>query len=116
MKAIFAALLVALAVSYVVAAPNYAISCGEVDLCMEPCVKYLTGGQKEPSENCCTGVKKLKGTLKNTEERRFACNCMKQAAHGISGLKDDAITNLPEACHTPLPFSISMNFDCNSIP
>ncbi|KAJ3688735.1 hypothetical protein LUZ61_017899 [Rhynchospora tenuis] len=116
MKGVLAALLVTLQVAYVVGRPSHTMSCSEVDLCVAPCVRYLTREQKEPSEDCCKGVKRLKGMPKNTEERRFACSCVKQAAHGISGLKDDAVMKLPTACDTPLLFSISMDFDCNSIP
>ncbi|KAJ1694984.1 hypothetical protein LUZ63_011682 [Rhynchospora breviuscula] len=113
MKGVFVALFVTLSVAYVVARPNHTLSCGEVDLCMAPCVRYLTRKQKEPSGECCTGVKQLKGMPKNTQERRFACNCMKQAALVFSGLKDDAVANLSDACHAPLLFPIDMNCDCN---
>lgn len=113
MKGVAAALLVVVAVAYLVASPTHALSCGDVDLCVAPCVGYLTGEEKAPSGSCCAGVKQLTKLPKNTTERRFACSCMKQAAGQISGLKDDAVANLPAACGTPLPFSISTNFNCN---
>lgn len=113
MKSIAAALLVVLAVAYVVATPAHGLSCGDVDLLVVPCVRYLTGAEKTPSASCCAGVKQLKVLPKDTNERRFACSCVKQAAGAISGLKDDAVANLPAACGTLLPFSISLNFDCN---
>jgi Protease inhibitor/seed storage/LTP family len=113
MKGITAALLVTLAVAYVLTTPTHALSCSDVDLCVAPCVGYLTGTEKAPSASCCAGVKQLKVLPKDTTERRFACSCVKKAAGAISGLKDDAVANLPAACGTPLPFSISLGFNCN---
>ncbi|KAJ3695449.1 hypothetical protein LUZ60_000826 [Juncus effusus] len=95
---------------------SHALSCMDVDMCVAPCVGYLTGGQSSPSTECCDGVKKLRTLPSNTAEKRFACNCVKSAASHMSNINDNAVKSLPTACGSPLPFPISLEFDCSTIP
>ncbi|XP_072993096.1 non-specific lipid-transfer protein A-like [Typha latifolia] len=116
MKGVAAALILALAMAHLIVGPSNAISCGDVDMCLLPCVSYLTGQRPTPAAACCDGVNKLKSMATTTPDRRYACNCMKQAASHFASISDDAVSNLPTACGTPLPFPISLKFDCSSIP
>lgn len=109
-----ATIICALLIAYVVANPSEAITCMDVDMCVAPCMSYLTGAESSPSAACCEGVKRLKSLPSSTDEKRFACNCVKQAASKIADIKDDAIKGLPTACGTPLPFPISLQFDCST--
>jgi Protease inhibitor/seed storage/LTP family len=109
-----ATLICALLIAYLAASPGEAITCMDVDLCVAPCISYLTGSQSSPSAACCEGVKKLKSLPSSTDEKRFACNCVKQAAAKFSNIKEDAVKGLPTACGTPLPFPISLQFDCST--
>ncbi|GFP84929.1 non-specific lipid-transfer protein 1 [Phtheirospermum japonicum] len=40
--------------------PGRAVTCGQVDASMAPCISYLTG-HEGPSPPCCSGVKAVKG-------------------------------------------------------
>lgn len=87
-----------------------AITCGEVEGALSPCVPYLTQGG-DPSGSCCNGVKKLVQTTPTRQDRQDACECMKAAATHYSNLKPDAASNLPSRCGvtTALPVSPSIN-------
>ncbi|KAJ3699032.1 hypothetical protein LUZ61_002737 [Rhynchospora tenuis] len=110
-------LICALLIAYLAAYPSEAaITCMDVDMCVAPCINYLTGAQSSPTTECCDGVKKLKSLPSSTAEKRFACSCVKQAASKIANINDNAVKSLPTACGTPLPFPISLEFDCSTIP
>ncbi|KAG9439408.1 hypothetical protein H6P81_019573 [Aristolochia fimbriata] len=93
-----------------------AVSCGQVTAALTQCVPYLTGAVKTPQAACCAGIQTVKGQLGTTADRRQACDCIKTAAAGIKNLNDQAITALPGACNSPLPFAITRNMNCQSIP
>lgn len=103
-------LLAAAAVSVV----DGAVTCGDVDASLLPCVAYLTGKAAAPSGDCCAGVRHLRTLPVGTAERRFACDCVKKAAARFKGLNGDAIRDLPAKCAAPLPFPLSLDFDCNT--
>ncbi|XP_073113106.1 non-specific lipid-transfer protein A-like [Elaeis guineensis] len=116
MKGVVAAILLALAVSCLVVKPGDALNCVDVNLCLTPCIAYLTGQEAAPAPACCQGVTKLKALAATTSDRRLACNCMKQAASHFQNIDDDAVGNLPKKCGTPLPFPINKEVDCSRIP
>lgn len=111
-----AALAVALAVAFLAAATpaHGVVTCADVDACLQPCVGYVTGKEAAPPAECCAGVKRLRTLPTGTGERRFACDCVKKAAARFQGLKSDAIRDLPATCGSPLPFPLSLDFDCNT--
>ncbi|KAF7048385.1 hypothetical protein CFC21_057164 [Triticum aestivum] len=53
-----------------------AISCGQVNSALGPCLTYARGGAG-PSAVCCSGVKRLAAATQTTADRRAACNCLK---------------------------------------
>ncbi|CAL5331288.1 unnamed protein product [Camellia sinensis] len=71
--------MVVLAMIQLMVEPSRAISCGQVDGYLAPCVPYLIGGSGSPAPTCCDGVKNIKGMASTTADKRAACNCMKQA-------------------------------------
>ncbi|TVU43483.1 hypothetical protein EJB05_09958 [Eragrostis curvula] len=93
-----------------------AVTCADVNSSLRPCVGYLTGEEAAPPAECCAGVKSLRTLPAGTAERRQACECVKQAAARYQGLNADAVRDLPGKCGSPLPFPISLSFDCSSIP
>jgi hypothetical protein len=98
----------------VVARPaDGAVTCDDVSSSLKPCVGYLTGKEAAPPAECCAGMKRLRTLPVDTAERRQACECVKQAATRYEGLNADAVHNLPDKCSSPLPFPISLNFDCD---
>ncbi|GFQ06534.1 non-specific lipid-transfer protein 1 [Phtheirospermum japonicum] len=56
-----------------------AVTCGQVDAALMPCVGYLEGGAG-PSPACCSGVKAVKGLAQTTADKRTCCGCVKAAA------------------------------------
>ncbi|THU65142.1 hypothetical protein C4D60_Mb05t00540 [Musa balbisiana] len=116
MKVAPAGILLLLAFALVVVEPTHAFTCIQVETCLTPCLTYLTGQQPAPTPGCCDGVRRLKNMGITPAERQFACNCVKHAAAHFPNLKDDAVSDLPRLCATPLPFPISLEFDCSKIP
>ncbi|OVA11564.1 Plant lipid transfer protein/Par allergen [Macleaya cordata] len=94
--------------------PTQAFTCMDVDPNLVACIGYLSGLDSKPAPACCNGVERVKGMCVSTADKRLACNCIKEAASRIHGIKDSAVASLPGACNQPLPFPISTTFDCNS--
>jgi len=88
-----------------------AISCGQVNGALAPCIGYLKGGPG-PSAACCGGVRRLNGAATTTPARQAACNCLKQAAGAISGLNAGAASALPGKCGVSIPYKISTSTNC----
>ena len=112
-----AAAVVALAALLVLAAARPAegaVTCAEVDLNLRPCVGYVTGKEAAPPAECCAGVRRIRALPSGTAERRQACECVKQAEARFPGLNADAIRVLPAQCGSPLPFPLTLNFDCTT--
>ncbi|CAD6246559.1 unnamed protein product [Miscanthus lutarioriparius] len=92
------------------------VSCADVDENLRPCVGYVTGKEAAPAAQCCAGVKRIRTMPSGTADRRQACECVKQAAAKYQPLNADAIRDLPAQCGAPLPFPLTLNFDCTTIP
>ncbi|KAF8408805.1 hypothetical protein HHK36_004874 [Tetracentron sinense] len=116
MKGVGVCVLMVLAMAQLMVEPTNGFTCVDVAENLVQCVNYLTGADAKPVQGCCDGVKRVKGECTTTEEKRLACNCIKQAATRIHNIKDSAVTSLADACGAPLPFPVSTTFDCNSIP
>lgn len=93
-----------------------AVTCAEVDANLRPCVGYATGKEAAPPAECCAGVRRIRAMPSGAAERRQACECVKQAAARFQGLDADAVRDLPAQCGSPLPFPLSLSFDCSTIP
>ncbi|KAK6943268.1 Bifunctional inhibitor/plant lipid transfer protein/seed storage helical domain [Dillenia turbinata] len=105
----------ALALVFMVAAALHAeaaVTCGTVAKSLAPCINYLQKGGTVPN-NCCSGVKALNSAAKTTADRQAACKCLKDAAGGISGLKQNLISGLPGKCGVSVPYQISPSTDCS---
>nr|AAL73541.1 putative lipid transfer protein [Sorghum bicolor] len=114
---IMVAVAVALVVLVAAASSSVAradVSCADVDANLRACVGYVTGKEAAPGGECCAGVRRIRGMPSGTAERRQACECVKQAAAGYQPLNADAIRDLPKQCGAPLPFPLTLNFDCTT--
>ncbi|KAL7090772.1 hypothetical protein ACP275_12G062400 [Erythranthe tilingii] len=89
---------VVLVVVSLAATPGEAVSCGELQSSLAPCLSYLTGGG-EPSESCCGGLRSASGTEQciSTQDRQTVCYCMKSAASTYN-VPTDAAATLPGKC------------------
>ncbi|KAL6977883.1 hypothetical protein U1Q18_026666 [Sarracenia purpurea var. burkii] len=90
-----------------------AITCGEVESQLAPCMPYLIGGG-DPTTPCCDGVKSLRAMMGSTEDKQAACNCAKDAASRHQEIKDDLASELAAKCGVELGVPISRNIDCAS--
>ncbi|KAH9791442.1 non-specific lipid-transfer protein [Citrus sinensis] len=91
-----------------------AITCGQVDSFLAPCLAYLTGEAK-PSRACCTGVEYLKDNTPTTADRQAACKCIKDAATRYRGIKLDKARQLPKECGVDIGVPITPDIDCSKI-
>ncbi|KAK9088452.1 hypothetical protein Scep_027534 [Stephania cephalantha] len=91
-----------------------ALTCPDVVKPLMQCVQYLIGEALLPAPACCDGVKQLKSMVTIPEDKRFACDCAKQAASHYPNLNDDAVRDLPNKCNSPISFPISKSIDCST--
>ena len=104
---------VAAAVVVLAATSEAAISCGQVSSAIAPCLSYARGQGSAPSAGCCSGVKSLNNAARSTADKRTACNCLKNAARGISGLNAGNAASIPSKCGVSVPYTISTSTDCS---
>ncbi|KAG8391535.1 hypothetical protein BUALT_Bualt01G0197800 [Buddleja alternifolia] len=116
MKGSIIAVITILAIISMVVQPGQAVSCGQVDAELIPCVSYLTGrGGDSPSPGCCAAVKTVKGMAQSTPDKRALCSCLKAAANNYADLKDAAAQSLPAKCSVQMDVPISRSVDCDKI-
>ncbi len=112
--AVVAAAVVAL-VLLAAATSEAAISCGQVASAIAPCISYARGQGSGPSAGCCSGVRSLNNAARTTADRRAACNCLKNAAAGVSGLNAGNAASIPSKCGVSIPYTISTSTDCSRV-
>ncbi|XP_059296719.1 non-specific lipid-transfer protein 2-like [Lycium ferocissimum] len=97
----------------VVAPYAEALTCGQVQSGLAPCLPYLQG--RGPLGGCCGGVKGLLGAAKTPADRKTACTCLKSAANSIKGIDAGKAAGLPGACGVNIPYKISPSTDCSKV-
>ncbi|GER31164.1 non-specific lipid-transfer protein [Striga asiatica] len=105
--------IVILAVLSLAVQPGWAVTCGQVDAALAPCISFLTGHADSPPPGCCAGVKTVKGLAQTTADKRACCSCVKTAAIRIDDLKDSAAQSLPTSCGVQLDIPVSRTVDCD---
>ncbi|KAL0379771.1 UNVERIFIED_CONTAM: Non-specific lipid-transfer protein A [Sesamum angustifolium] len=116
MKGGVVAVIAILAIISVVAQPGQAVTCGQVDAALVPCISYLTGrGGDSPSPACCSGVQAVKDMALTTADKRACCSCIKAAANRYVDLKDAAAQSLPIKCGVQMDIPVSRTVDCDKI-
>lgn len=105
------------AVVLVVAMANSAeaLTCGQVNSAVGPCIAYVRGTGAGPSGACCSGVRSLNSQARSTADKRTACNCLKTAARGVKGLDVGKASSIPSKCGVNIPYTISPNIDCSRV-
>nr|KYP37234.1 Non-specific lipid-transfer protein [Cajanus cajan] len=88
-----------------------AITCGQVQSSLAPCLGYLQNGGVVPPR-CCSGVRSIVNTARTTADRRLACNCLKSAAAAIRRLNPTNAQTLPGKCGVSIPYKISTSTNC----
>lgn len=113
--AVAIAVVAAVLLAFAATTSEAAISCGQVSSAIGPCLSYARGQGSAPSAGCCSGVRSLNSAARTTADRRAACNCLKNAARGISGLNAGNAASIPSKCGVSIPYSISTSTDCSRI-
>ncbi|XP_073311584.1 non-specific lipid-transfer protein 1-like [Primulina huaijiensis] len=104
-----------LAIVQLFAQPGYAITCGEVDVALIPCIPYLTGHDIDPTPGCCNGLKVIIAKVQTPADKRACCNCVKAAANRYPDLKDAVAQSLPAKCGVAMDIVISRNVNCDKL-
>jgi hypothetical protein len=90
-----------------------AITCGQVDSSIAPCVSYATGkGKLTPG--CCNGVRGLNSAARTTADRQAACRCLKSLAGTMRRINMGAVSGIPGKCGVSVSFPISMSTNCDT--
>ncbi|XP_039798131.1 non-specific lipid-transfer protein-like [Panicum virgatum] len=92
-----------------------AVTCGQVNSAIGPCIAYARGSGSGPSSACCSGVRSLNSAARSTADRRAACNCLKSAAGRVSGLNAGNAASIPSKCGVSIPYTISPSVDCSKV-
>lgn len=90
-----------------------ALSCGQIQLSITPCIGYLRSPTPTVPAPCCNGVRNLNNLAKTTPDRQGVCRCLKFTATRFPGLNLPAVAALPTNCGVNLPYKISPSIDCN---
>ncbi|GAU30878.1 hypothetical protein TSUD_15640 [Trifolium subterraneum] len=93
-----------------------AFDCEEAKTSLFPCGIFLIGFVTEPSTTCCSGVQNLKSSTPTLNDRRVACQCLKEAASHYPYIREDLAVSLPQRCGVDINVTLSRNIDCNKIP
>ncbi|CAL0317520.1 unnamed protein product [Lupinus luteus] len=111
---VFVVFLTLVAILLLTSEPGEGFDCDDAKEELIPCLEYIIGeGGDAPSSECCDGVIDLKSSTPTKNDRRVACECIKAAASGFSGVRDDLAASLPKQCGVKLGFNISRNINCN---
>ncbi|CAM0950461.1 unnamed protein product [Alopecurus aequalis] len=89
-----------------------AITCGQVDSAVGPCMPFARGGPG-PSPACCSGVTNLHNQARSTADRQAACNCLKAVASRTAGINLANAAAIPSRCGVSIPYVISPTTDCS---
>ncbi|CAN6178942.1 unnamed protein product [Urochloa humidicola] len=95
-------LAVVAAVLLAAAASEAAVTCGQVNSAIGPCLAYARGQGSGPSAGCCSGVRSLNSAARTTADR-------------ISGLNAAKAASIPSKCGVSIPYSISTSTDCSRV-
>ncbi|KAF5195312.1 hypothetical protein FRX31_015096 [Thalictrum thalictroides] len=93
-----------------------AFTCVEIANEINTCTGYMIGDLVQPIPPCCISLREIRDYDKN--DARTQCNCMKDAFSTYQHIIDERLASLLKMCNVTLklPFPLSKNMDCNSIP
>ncbi|KAL0338082.1 UNVERIFIED_CONTAM: Non-specific lipid-transfer protein 2 [Sesamum angustifolium] len=86
-----------------------AVSCGQVQSGLLPCLGFLQGRALAPQ--CCPGVKSVVAAARTPNDRRTACRCLQAAAKSMKNINYGNAAMLPGKCGIKIPFQISPRLD-----
>ncbi|KAI4307545.1 hypothetical protein L6164_030721 [Bauhinia variegata] len=90
------------------------LTCDEVTIWLTPCISYAVMGGNV-SSLCCQGVYTINAAYKNADDRRAACQCIKDKAAKIPGIDYNRINEIPAKCNTTCPYKVYPSTDCSKL-
>lgn len=75
-----------LVVAHMMVEPGESLKCSDTRPTAALCSTYTRGQQPDPSGECCSAVKEIRGMTNTKETRRQLCNCVQQNAKNIPGV------------------------------
>ncbi|BAT88239.1 Non-specific lipid-transfer protein [Vigna angularis] len=90
------------------------LTCDQVTVWLLPCIPYgIFGGNV--TSLCCEGVYSLNAAYKSGEDRRGACQCIKDRAALIPGMDYNHVNEVPGRCGTKCPFKVYPSTNCSAV-
>jgi hypothetical protein len=93
---------------------NGALSCGQIQLTIAPCIGYLRSGGPSVPAPCCNGVRSVYNQAKSTLDRQNVCRCVKSTVYSLPGINFSALAGVPPKCGVNLPYKIGPSINCNT--
>ncbi|XP_027933512.1 non-specific lipid-transfer protein 1-like [Vigna unguiculata] len=90
------------------------LTCNQIAILLYPCVPSAIFGVSVPSL-CCQGIIALNAAYRSVEDRRRACQCIKDRAARINGINYDLINEIPGICGSRCPFTIYPSTNCSAV-
>ncbi|KAG4920480.1 hypothetical protein AAZX31_18G052000 [Glycine max] len=91
------------------------LSCDQITIWLTPCIPYgVLGGNV--SSLCCQGVYSLNAAYKSAEDRRGACQCIKDRAACIPGIDYTRVNQVGPRCGSKCPFKVYPSTNCSAVP
>ena len=88
------------------------LTCDQVTLWLTPCISYaVMGGSVSPL--CCQGIHSINAAYKNGDDRRSACQCIKDKAAYIPGIDYNRVNAIAGLCGTTCPYKVYPTTDCS---
>ncbi|KAL2333072.1 hypothetical protein Fmac_014285 [Flemingia macrophylla] len=90
------------------------LTCDQVTVWLTPCIPYAVMGGNV-SSLCCQGVYSLNAAYKNGDDRRSACQCIKDRAALIPGIDYNRVNQVPVRCGTKCPYKVYPSTNCSAV-
>ncbi|KAI9095015.1 hypothetical protein K1719_026479 [Acacia pycnantha] len=90
------------------------LTCDQITIWLTPCISYAVLGE-EVSPLCCQGVRSLNAAKKTTDDRRGACQCIKDKAAYIPGINYDRVNQICPKCASNCPYKVYPTTDCSKV-
>ncbi|KAK4387248.1 Non-specific lipid-transfer protein [Sesamum angolense] len=98
---------------FLLESPAEALTCFDIIPTVMQCASFALGMVSRPSSQCCNELSRLHGMARTTDDRRQACNCLKQIAPQYPGAMDANLLALPQLCRVALAYPIRRDADCS---
>ncbi|ESW18876.1 hypothetical protein PHAVU_006G078400 [Phaseolus vulgaris] len=90
------------------------LTCDQITIWLTPCIAYAVLGGNV-SSLCCQGIYSLNAAYKSGDDRRGACQCIKDRAAYIPGIDYDRVNQIPGKCGTKCPFKLYPSTNCSAV-